>query len=324
MPDLKHWLAKRKKKKEQEKLKEAAFVKSGRTKDVPVDDPISDSRLKEAEKRRKKYGGKVESSKGGDKLKEGNVGVYRLKGGFDEVGRKGKKRSVKKEKSAEYVIPGSKKETVTYDKATKIDPTIEFQTTVGGEYPKEKGTKIPGLEKDKPSNLKSTDWKEKSAEQMEKKGMPVKDPVKPTYKMKEVTVPKYETSAQKKERKAGKVALDNPDYLIKRKKKIVRKRGDLKPSKIKKKIVKEKLYGKEYKGLTSPDIKDSTDRNKVPDGKGGYTKTITKVRKGGDKIIEKRKTKIKREKINGQYRQHKKNIKLKKFSAKIKRRLKNK
>lgn len=323
MPDLKHWLAKRKNKKEQEKLREAAFVKSGRTKEVPVDDSISDNRLKEAEKRRKKFGEKVESEKSGDKLKAGSVGVYKLKGNIDDLSkRKGKERVVSRAKSKVYVIPGSKKKTVTYGKAKKTDPTIEFQTTVGGEYPKEKGTKIPGLEKDNPSNLKSTDWKEKSAEQMEKKGMSVKDPVKPTYEMKEVTVPKYETSAQKKERKAGKVAIDNPDYTLSTKSKIVRKRRDLLAQKRKKKIVKEMLPSKDYKGALNPQ-KNSIDRNKVRDGKGGYTKTITKVRKGGDKIITKTKTKIKRENIDTLYRQDNKNVKLKKFAAKIKRRLKN-
>ena len=279
MPDLKHWLAKRKRKKASENRAEAAAEKkaeeTGISRDILVDDPISDRKLKEAENRRKKFGRKVASSEGGDKLKAGDVNPsgYTLRGSDDYDSkktkyRKKKGRDVIKEKHKKYYIPGSKKKTVTYGKATKIDPTIEYEKTVGGEYPKVKGTKIPGLEKDTPSNLKSTDWKEKSAEQMAKKGMPVKDPVKPTYEMKEVTVPKNETSAQKKERRARKVAFDNPDWSIKTKGKSVKRRGEKKPSKVKRKKVKEYYYGKGEQG--NPGMKNSTDRNKVPDGKGGY------------------------------------------------------
>jgi hypothetical protein len=298
MPDFKHWLAKRKKKKQREKSLEIAAEKkaeeTGISRDVPVDDPISDRMLKEAKKRRKKFSKKAETEESAEKLSSGKVGVYKLKGNIDDLGkRKGKSKSVSRAKSKVYVIPGSKKKTVSYGKPKKIDPTIEIETTMGGEYPEVKDTKIPGLEKDTPSELSSTSFKEKSAEQAAKKGMPVKDPVKPTYEMKEVTVPKDETSAQKKSRKAGKVAIDNPDYTLATKSKIVRKKGDKKASKIKKKVVKEMLPSKEYKGALNTQ-KNSRKRVKDPDGKGGYTKTITKVRKGGDKIITKTKTKIKR------------------------------
>jgi hypothetical protein len=297
-PDLKKFFAKRKRKKQRKKSVEAAAQKkaeeTGISRDVPVDDPISDRRLKEAKKRRKKFSKKAETKESAEKLSSGKVGVYKLKGKIDDIAkRKDKKRSVKRAKSKVYVIPGSKKKTVTYGEAKKIDPTIEYEKTVGGEYPKVKGTKIPGLEKDTPSELSSTRFKEKSAEQMAKKGMPVKDPVKPTYEMKEVTVPKDETSAQKKSRKAGKVAIDNPDYTLATKSKIVRKKGQRKASKIKKKVVEEMLPSKEYKGALNPQ-KNSRKAEKEPDKKGGYTKTITKVRKGGDKIITKTKTKIKR------------------------------
>ena len=300
MPDFKHWLAKRKRKKQREKSVEAAAEKkaeeTGISRDVPVDDPISDRRLKESKKRRRKFSKKAETKESAEKLSSGKVGVYKLKGKIDDIAkRKGKKRSVKRAKSKVYVIPGSKKKSVTYDKAEKIDPTIEYEKTLGGEYPKVKGTKVPGLEKDTPSELSSSGFKEKSAEQVAKKGMPVKDPVKPTYEMKKVTVPKDETSAQKKLRKAGKVAIDNPDYTQATKSKIVRKKGDKKASKIKKKGVKEILPSKEYKGQLNPQ-KNSRKMVKEPDKKGGYTKTITKVRKGGDKIITKTKTKIKRKK----------------------------
>ena len=309
MPDFKHWLAKRKKKKETEKRLEIAAEKkakeTGISRDVPVDDPISDRRLKEAKKRRKKFSKKAETEESAEKLSSGKVGVYKLKGKIDDIDkRKGKKRSVKRAKSKVYVIPGSKKKMVTYGEAKKIDPTIEYEKTVGGEYPKVKGTKIPGLEKDTPSELSSSGFKEKSAEQVAKKGMPVKDPVKPTYEMNKVTVPKDETSAQKKSRKAGKVAIDNPDYTLATKSKIVRKKGDKKASKIKKKVVKEMLPSKEYKGAVDPQ-KNSRKVEKEPDGKGGYTKTITKVRKGGDKIITKTKTKIKNKNEDTFYRQEK-------------------
>ena len=307
MPDFKHWLAKRKKKKETEKRLEIAAEKkakeTGIRRDVPVDDPTSDRRLKEAEKRRKKFGKKVETEESAEKLSSGKVGVYNLKGNIDDLGkRKGKKRSVKRAKSKVYVIPGSKKKTVTYDKAKKIDPTIEYEKTVGGEYPKAKGITIPRLEKGDDSKLESSGFSEKSAEQMEKKGMPVKDPVKPTHEMKEVTVPKDETSAQKKSRKAGKVAIDNPDYTLATKSKIVRKKGDKKASKIKKKVVKEILPSKDYKGVLKNSRKVEIDDD-LPGG--GRKKTITKVRKGGDKIITKTKTKIKRENKDTFYRQHK-------------------
>ena len=309
MPDFKHWLAKRKRKKQREKSVERAAEKkaeeTGISRDVPVDDPISDRRLKEAKKRRKKFSKKAETEESAEKLSSGKVGVYKLKGKIDDIDkRKGKKRSVKRAKSKVYVIPGSKKKTVTYGEAKKIDPTIEYEKTVGGEYPKVKGTKIPGLEKDTPSELSSSGFKEKSAEQVAKKGMPVKDPVKPTYEMNKVTVPKDETSAQKKSRKAGKVAIDNPDYTLATKSKIVRKKGDKKASKIKKKVVKEMLPSKEYKGAVDPQ-KNSRKVEKEPDGKGGYTKTITKVRKGGDKIITKTKTKIKNKNEDTFYRQEK-------------------
>jgi len=308
-PDLKKFFAKRKRKKQRKKSVEAAAQKkaeeTGISRDVPVDDPISDRRLKEAKKRRRKFSKKAETKESAEKLSSGKVGVYKLKGKIDDIAkRKGKKRSVKRSKSKVYVIPGSKKKSVTYDKAEKIDPTIEYEKTLGGEYPKVKGTRVPGLEKDTPSELSSSGFKEKSAEQVAKKGMPVKDPVKPTYEMKKVTVPKDETSAQKKSRKAGKVAIDNPDYTLATKSKIVRKKGQRKASKIKKKVVKEMLPSKDYKGALNPQ-KNSRDRNKVPDGKGGYTKTITKVRKGGDKIITKTKTKIKNKNEDTFYRQEK-------------------
>ena len=114
---------------------------------------------------------------------------------------------------------------------------------------------------------------------MAKKGMPVKDPVKPTYEMKEVTVPKDETSAQKKSRKAGKVAIDNPDYTLATKSKIVRKKGDKKASKIKKKVVKEMLPSKEYKGALNTQ-KNSRDRRvKDPRRKGWLHKNHYKSQK---------------------------------------------
>jgi hypothetical protein len=302
MPDFKKWLAKRKREKQRENIAEAAFEKSGRTKDVPVDDPISDKRLSEAKKRRKKFSKKVESEQSAEKLKKGFGGSYELKGGIDEPGRKGKKRSIKRARSKQYIVPADKPKSIKLETPGTPGTKIMHQTTVGGEYPGIKGTDVPGLKKDDASRLKSTDWKEATGKEMRAKvSKSIKD-AKESQSGKKITIP--ESKEEKKLRRADKVALIDPDYTIATKSKEVRKRGGRKPFKIKKKVVKELLPSKDYKGAIGTQ-KRSRDREEEKVKGGGTKVTITKVRKGGDKTITKTTTKIPRKKSDTFYRQEK-------------------
>tara|TARA_Y100000389_G_scaffold204773_1_gene259554 strand:- start:3242 stop:4117 length:876 start_codon:yes stop_codon:yes gene_type:complete len=273
-----------------------------RKKRKKAQDPIDEKRLKEAGKRRKRFSRKVETKKSSEKLKEGRAGSYELKGMIDDPGRKGKKRSVKKAKSKQYIIPANKPNSKKVESPGTVGDKIKYQRTVGGEYAKVKGTNVPNLNKGDASKLKSTDWKETTGQEMRAKvSKSIEDPKK-GQPAKKTTIP--ETRAQKERRKADKVALMNPDYTLATKGKEVRKKGYRKPSKIKKKVVKETLYSKDYKGAVDP--KKRSRKRKEERLKGGATKvTIEKVRKGGDKTITKSTTKIKRKKSDTFYRQEK-------------------
>jgi len=262
-----------------------------RKKRKKAQDPTDEKRLKEADKRRKRFSRKVEAKQSSKKLKEGRAGPYELKGMIDDPGRKGKKRSVKRAKSEQYIIPADKPKSKKVESPGTVGDKIKYQRTVGGEYAKVKGTNVPNLNKDDASKLKSTDWKGTTGQEMRAKvSKSIEDPKK-GQPAKKTTIP--ETRAQKERRKAGKVALMNPDYTLATKEKAVYKKGIRKPSKIKKKVVKETLYSKDYKGAVDPQ-KNSRKVEKEPDKKGGYKKTVTKVRKGGDKTITKTKIKRKR------------------------------
>tara|TARA_R100000908_G_C3756310_1_gene151010 strand:+ start:2981 stop:3922 length:942 start_codon:yes stop_codon:yes gene_type:complete len=295
-----------------------------RKKRKKAQDPTDEKRLKEADKRRKRFSRKVETKKSSEKLKEGRAGSYQLKGMIDDPGRKGKKRSVKRAKSKQYIIPASKLKSKKVESPGTVGDKMEYQRTVGGEYVKDPNsgaammdwdkrsnekmrennpyTKYSSPAKDDASKLKSTDWKGATGQEMRAKvSKSIEDPKK-GKPAKKTTIP--ETRAQKERRKADKVALMNPDYTLATKGKEVRKKGYRKPSKIKKKVVKETLYSKDYKGAVDP--KKRSRNRKEERLKGGATKvTIEKVRKGGDKTITKSTTKIKRKKSDTFYRQEK-------------------
>jgi len=273
-----------------------------RKKRKKAQDPTDEKRLKEAYKRRKRFSRKVETKKSSEKLKEGRAGSYKLKGMIDDPGRKGKKRSVKRAKSKQYIIPASKLKSKKVESPGAVGDKIKYQRTVGGEYAKVKGTNVPNLNKGDASKLKSTDWKETTGQEMRAEvSKSIQDPKK-GQPAKKTTIP--ETRAQKERRKADKVALINPDYTLATKGKEVRKKGYRKPSKIKKKVVKETLYSKDYKGAVDP--KKRSRNRKEERLKGGATKvTIEKVRKGGDKVITKTKIKRDRKKSDTFYKQYK-------------------
>ena len=317
MPDLKHWLARRKAQNQLKKRTKEAIANRPVVADVDLD-LRADKQLKESKNRRKKFSKKVKFKRTKEGLERGAGGPYKLKGDDDyntkNKFRKKKGKNVIKEKHVTYTIPGQAKETeTTTTKTPKLDK-IEFQSTNSGVLD---------------NNKYATDWKEKTKEEMKsaglkgKKSFDVDEPGISSYNYEDSVDKKKYTPNEKKNMKAAKVAYMDPDTLKKTKYKAKFKRGEKKASKIKEKIVKENLVSKDYRGVLNPQ-KNSKKRVKVGDEKGGYKKTITKVRKGGDKITTKTKTKIKRENIDGGYRQHKKkNIKLKRFAAKIKSRLKN-
>lgn len=285
-----------------------------RKKRKKAQDPTDEKRLKESGKRRKRFSRKVEIEKSSEKLKEGRAGSYQLKGMIDDPGRKGKKRSVKRAKSKQYIIPASKLKSKKLESPGTVGDKIKYQRTVGGEYAKVKGTNVPALNKGDASKLKSTDWKETTGQEMRAKvSKSIEDPKK-GQPAKKTTIP--ETRAQKERRKADKVALINPDYTLATKEKAVYKKGIRKPSKIKKKVVKETLYSKDYKGAVDPKKRSKiVERDDDLPG-GGRKKITTKFRKGGDKVITKTKIKRDRKKSDTFYKQYKPLSKRKKKKVK--------